>query len=82
MVGKRLRTRSSIEVRQVEIDGGVGPVGDFEFVSDGARHHVSRREFGQLVILRHEAFELDVAQVRAFATQSFGKEESRRALQV
>ena len=49
--GEALAHLFGIQVGQVEIDGRHRAAADLEFMSDGPRHHVARRQFRQLVIL-------------------------------
>src|SRR5581483_6783006 len=78
---KALADALRIEMREIEINGSVRALHQVKLVSDRAGNHVARRKLGQLVILRHEALQLEVAQVAALAAQSFGEEETRSALE-
>ena len=70
-----------MKMRQVEIDRCVGPCCNFQLMRNRAGDHIARSQFGQLVILRHEALQLEVAEVGAFATQRFRQQKPRSVLQ-
>src|SRR5208283_4874324 len=48
---------------------------------DGTRHDVARGQLPQLVIVAHEALQLEVTQVAAFAAERLRQKKSRRILQ-
>ena len=57
-------------------------LGAGELVHDGAAHHVTGGELGELVTLGHEALAILVDEVRALAAHRFADELPRRACDV
>ena len=77
----RLQVRR-IQVREIEVDNRLLGGADTQFVNDGPGHDIARRQFAEGMVLRHEAQHLIIAQICAFAAQSFRKQESRSFLQI
>ena len=71
-----------VEMREIEIHNRIFGAAPFEFVHDGACHHIARREFRHRVVLCHKAQHLQIAQVCALAAQGLRKQKSRRFFQI
>src|SRR5207248_10526103 len=75
---KALSHAVSIEMRQVEIHHSILRVAEVQFVNDGARYHIARRELMHGMVTVHEAVQFHIAQVSAFTAQRLRKQKSWR----
>ena len=65
------------EVCEIKVDDRIARRDDLHLMDNGARHHVTRRQLGHLVILGHEAQHLHIAQLGSLAAQGLRDEEAR-----
>src|ERR1019366_5657460 len=71
-----------MQVSKVEIHCGIGTLYQLQLMRNRAGHNVTRSQFRQLVVLGHEAFQLNVSQICAFAAQGLRQKKPRSVLQV
>ena len=73
----RLRTRSRIEVRQVEIDVRMPRL--FHLADDRLAHHVARGQLAARVVVGHEAVAVAIDEPGPFAAHRFGDQAAAAA---
>ncbi len=72
----------AIQVGKVKIDDRLARRRNFQLVGNGAGDDIARSQLRHIVVLRHEAAEIRIAQISAFAAQRLGEQKARRVFQI